>query len=47
MKQLIIGSVISLVGLGLILMKLNVFGVLVLLIGVAIGIKGRNKIDNS
>ena len=45
MKQLIVGSVISLIGLGLILMKLNDFGVLVLLIGVAIGIKGRNKLD--
>lgn len=47
MKQLILGSVISLVGLGFILMKLNVIGVVVLIIGVAIGIKGRNKIDNS
>jgi len=46
MKQLILGTVISLIGLGLILIKSNILGVLVLFIGVAIGIKGRNKIDN-
>ena len=47
MKQLTIGVVISLVGIGLILVKMNFLGVLALLIGVAIGIKGRDKIDRS
>jgi len=46
MKQLIVGTVISLTGLGLILSAFKIIGVLVLIIGVAIGIGGRNKIDS-
>ena len=47
MKQLILGAVISLTGLGLLLSKFNVLGVLVLIIGIAIGINGHNKFDKS
>jgi hypothetical protein len=47
MKQLIIGTVISLIGLGLIISTFKILGVLVLIIGVATGIRGRTKIDNS
>ena len=47
MTQLILGLVITLIGLGLLLSKLNFVGILFLIIGVAIGIKGRNQIDKA
>ena len=47
MKQLTVGVVISLIGIGLILSKISFWGILALIIGVAVGIKGRNKIDRS
>jgi len=47
MKQLIFGVIITLTGLGLLLSKINFLGILVLIIGVAIGIKGRNKVDKA
>ena len=45
MKYLVIGTIVSLIGLGLIANKVNVIGIIILIIGIAIGLKGRDKLD--
>jgi len=45
MIYLVIGTIISLTGVGLIMKDISLFGVLFLIIGVSIGLKGRNEID--
>ena len=45
MIYLILGTIISLIAIGLIIHGLKLFGMLLLLIGAALGIKGRNKLD--
>jgi hypothetical protein len=45
MIYLIIGAIISLIGVGFILSKFNFLGIILLLIGVSFGLKGRRKID--
>ena len=45
MIYLIIGAIISLAGVGFILLKFNFLGIIFLLIGVSFGLKGRREID--
>lgn len=45
MSYLIIGTILSLGGVGLIMSKISVPGIVLLLIGVFIGLKGRSEID--
>ena len=45
MIYLIVGSIISLIGVGFILFKFNLIGIILLLIGVSFGLKGRREID--
>ena len=45
MIYLIVGAIISLAGVGFILLKFNFFGIILLLIGVSFGLKGRREID--
>ncbi len=45
MIYLIIGTIISLAGVGFILLKNSLLGIILLLIGVSIGLKGRRELD--
>ena len=45
MNYLIIGTLISLTGVGFILFKFNFIGIILLLIGISFGLKGRRDID--
>ena len=45
MIYLIVGAIISLTGVGFILFKFNFLGIILLLIGVSFGLKGRREID--
>jgi len=45
MNYLIIGTIISLTGVGFILSKFNFLGIILLLIGISFGLKGRREID--
>jgi hypothetical protein len=46
MKYLIIGTIIVIVGIGVMKYYNQVLGMTTVLIGVAVGIKGRDKLDN-
>jgi uncharacterized membrane protein AbrB (regulator of aidB expression) len=46
MKYLIIGAIVCLLGIGLMQIDQGLIGIIVLLIGAAIGFKGRRKINN-
>ena len=45
MIYLIIGSLISLAGVGFILAKLSIIGIILLIVGVFVGLKGRKELD--
>ena len=45
MSYLITGAIICLIGIGLMQMNQELVGIIVLLIGVSLGLKGRNKLD--
>ena len=45
MIYLIIGSVVALAGVGLIVSKTSLPGIILLIVGAAIGLKGRREID--
>jgi len=45
MIYLIIGTIISLTGVGLIISKISLLGIILLLIGASIGLKGRRDLD--
>ena len=45
MIYLIVGAIISLTGVGFILFKFNFIGIILLLIGVSFGLKGRREMD--
>jgi len=45
MKYLIIGSILSLIGVGLLFSKISLPGIILLLIGIYFGLKGRREID--
>jgi hypothetical protein len=41
----IIGSVVGLAGVGLLISKISLPGIILLVVGAAIGLKGRREID--
>jgi len=45
MIYLIVGTIISLTAVGFIVFKFNFLGIILLLIGVSVGLKGRREID--
>ena len=45
MIYLIFGTIIALAAIGLMVYGLDLFGIILLLIGAALGFKGRNKLD--
>jgi hypothetical protein len=42
---LIIGSIISLAGVGFMLLKISIIGIILLIVGVFVGLKGRKELD--
>lgn len=47
MVYLIIGTIISLAGIGFIISKIKIIGLILLLIGISVGLKGRREIDKN
>ena len=45
MKYLILGTVLALAGIGMISTKHIIWGALLLIVGVVLGVKGRQKTD--
>lgn len=45
MIYLIIGTIISFIGVGFILLNIKFLGIILLLIGVSLGLKGRRELD--
>jgi len=47
MKYLIMGAIIALSGIGLIQIDYNLIGIIVMIAGLAIGLKGCRELDES
>lgn len=47
MNYLMVGTIITLVAVGIMNYYSKLLGIIVLIIGVSIGIKGRNKLDKN
>lgn len=47
MIYLIIGTITSLAGIVLLVNKMSLLGILLLIVGVAVGLKGRRDIDKT
>ncbi len=45
MKYLIFGAIVSLIGVWLLMTGLSLPGIIILLVGISFGVKGRNEMD--